>query len=125
MAETVDIGRLFFHTMKLRGAPFFRREQTVEISPPYRASNSVVIRPPLLSTCLVIGWWRQTGWDEEKALQEALGGGGAFDPYDDFDTDLSSPEVRRQVRANIADSGLPLEEEWQILSALGLDGDDS
>lgn len=118
MAETTDIGRAFFHVIHIQpGTPLAHLAPTVEIEAPYRSSRSLVIRLPF-RRALVLGWWRNLGWDEEEALLQAVSGWGV-DPYDD----MQDPEVRQVIRENIAASGLDMDSEWQVISALGVDRD--
>lgn len=116
MAETKDVGRFFFHTIRInKGTPPLHTAKTVMVEPPYYRSLSLIVRLPFRFG-LVLGWWRHTGWDEEHALLEAVSGWG-LDPYAD---DLDDPDTRQTIRENIAASGLDLDDEWQIISALGV-----
>ena len=73
MAITHDIGRLFFHTIRVqRGTPLAFRAKTTEVDPPFRQSHPLVLRLPLLSRALVLGWWEDTDRDEDEALSHAL-----------------------------------------------------
>lgn len=118
MAQTHDFGRLFTHTIQLvEDAPLAHRAKTVEIDPPFRQSRPLVLRVPFTGKALVIGWWLNTAWDEETALLEAVSGWGV-DPYDES---IDDPEVQQTIRENVARSGLDLDDEWHIVSALGAD----
>lgn len=114
MAETKDFGRLFVHMIRvLPGTVLVHRAQTVEIEPPYRFGRPLVIRLPF-GRALVIGWWLASNWDEEEALFEAVSGWG-IDPYDEEMDD----DTRQSIREHVAASGMDLEDEWKIISALG------
>lgn len=116
MAETKDIGRFFWQLVKVRRtARPFAIVPSVEIEHPFRRSRCVVFHLPGLSTGLVLGWWRNTGWDEETALMEAVSGWG-IDPYDES---FESADTKRAIRENVAASGMDLDDEWQIISMLG------
>ena len=117
MAETKDHGRFFYHLIRInKGTPPLHLAPTVMVEPPYRRSTSLVVRLPFRFG-LVLGWWKDTGWDEETALLEAVSGWGV-DPYSN---DLEDPDTRQTIRNNIAASGLDLDDEWQLISALGVD----
>jgi hypothetical protein len=115
--QTTDIGRAFFHVIHVkRGTPTFHMADTVEIEAPYRRSRSLVIRLTF-RRALVLGWWRDTSWSEEKALMEAVAGWG-IDPYDDS---MEDPEVKQLIRSNVASQSKDVDSEWHIISALGVD----
>lgn len=116
MAQTKDIGRVFFYISRVQpGTPFVHTAVTVMIEKPFRRAQSVIIRLPR-TRALIVGLWRDTGWGEERALMEAVSGWGV-DPYDDA---LEQPEVKATIRENIASSGLDLDAEWTIIDALGV-----
>jgi hypothetical protein len=76
MPETRDMGPFFAHTVNLKpGAPFLHTAPTDEIEPPYRRSNSVIIKiwP---GKGLVLGRWRHTYRSDDAALYTALQGYG-------------------------------------------------
>jgi hypothetical protein len=95
MPETHDMGPLFAHTVNLKpGTPFIHRAPTDEIQPPYRRSNSFIIKiwP---GKGIVLGRWRHTWRNESDALYTALQGYGNALSTDDirdhahrFDKDL-------------------------------------
>lgn len=114
--QTRDFGRLFVHTLHLQpDAPRFHIAQSVSTDPPYRLGRPVVIRL-FRGFSVAIGWWMDTGWDEEEALMAAVIGYGV-DPYDD---DLDDPEVRQTIRENIAAHTTDIDSEWEIISMLGV-----
>lgn len=115
--QTTDIGRSFFHVIRVRpDTPLKHRAITVEIEPPYRRSNSLILR--LTPTrALVLGWWTDTEWDAEDALTAAVQGWG-IDPYSDS---LEDPETKQIIRENIAAQSKDLDSEWTIVQALGVD----
>jgi hypothetical protein len=76
MPNTHDIGAFFVHPINLQpGTPFMHRAPTDEIEPPYRCSNSRIIKiwP---GKGLVFGRWRHTGRTENAALLVAVQGYG-------------------------------------------------
>ncbi|MER5754424.1 hypothetical protein [Streptomyces sp. NPDC002088] len=76
MPETHDVGPFFAHTVNLKpGAPFLHTAPTDEIEPPYRQSNSTVIKiwP---GKGIVLGRWRNTWRSESDALYTAVQGYG-------------------------------------------------
>jgi hypothetical protein len=84
MPETRDMGPLFAHTVNLQpGTPFVHRAPTDEIEPPYRRSNSVIIKiwP---GKGIVLGRWRNTWRSESDALYTALQGYGNALSTDDI-----------------------------------------
>jgi len=73
--ETHDIGRLFFHSISLRTkSPIVHIFPTHEIDPPYRWSNSLILRLPWTTRGLVIGWWRNTTRTEDEAILAGMQG---------------------------------------------------
>lgn len=117
--QTHDIGRAFFHFIHVRpGTPLLHTAPTVEIEPPYRRSESLIIRLLPFRRALVLGWWEDTEWDAEEALMEAVRGWG-IDPYDD--SSMHDPEVRKLIRENVAAQSRDLDTEWTVISALGVD----
>lgn len=74
MPRTHDIGRFYFHGLRypVTGAPVLERAVTAEVEPPYREGRgwAVKLAP---RTVLIVGWWFDTGRDEEEALTAALG----------------------------------------------------
>lgn len=73
MAETHDIGRLFWHVMEYptRKAPLVERGDTQEISYPFRKGFSLVVRSPGSRRAIVFGVWGAPQ-DETVALSSAL-----------------------------------------------------
>lgn len=79
MPQTHDIGRMFVHSMKLPVKRTWRvqlveKADTQEISYPYRAGRSVLLRMPWVLRGLVIGVWGEPQEDEDEAMYRALGG---------------------------------------------------
>jgi hypothetical protein len=84
MPETRDMGPFFAHTVNLTPeAPLIHRAPTDEIEPPYRRSNSVIIKiwP---GKGIVLGRWRHTWRNESDALYTALQGYGNALSTDDI-----------------------------------------
>lgn len=116
MARTRDLGRLFFAMLRLEPAPLIHIGTSQEIEPPFRRSRVVVFRLPF-HRGLAVGWWRSSGLSEEEALIKAFHGYG-FNLTED---ELMDPEVRVKVRNTVARCTETIEDEWIIVSALGLD----
>jgi len=79
MPQTHDIGRVFMHAMNLPVARTWKvrlieKADTQEISYPYRAGTSVLLRMPWVLRGLVIGIWGDPHDDEDEAMYRALGG---------------------------------------------------
>lgn len=55
--RTHGVGRLFWHTVKLTGAPMVHRGKSSEFDWPYRYARPWIIKGPW-GCGLVIGWWR-------------------------------------------------------------------
>lgn len=73
MHTTHDIGARFWHTIKLRkGTPLTHRAVTNEAEPPYRTSNSLVVRLWPLRFGLVFGKWLGTNRTEDEAMLHLL-----------------------------------------------------
>jgi hypothetical protein len=70
--QTRDLGRLFFHRVALRRhVPLLHFADTHEVEEPFRYSRSVILRYwPRRG--LVLGWWRDTGREEDEALLAGL-----------------------------------------------------
>lgn len=117
MAQTFDIGPLFFQVLELRPGPLLHTGVSQEIEEPYRRSDVLVVRIPFTGRGIAVGWWKESGFDEVQALETAIAGHG----LDVFDIDLEDEDVRDQIRANVAKNSSSLDEEWQILNALGVE----
>lgn len=95
MPNTHDVGPFLAHTVNLKpGTPLVHRAPTDEIQPPYRRSNSVIVKiwP---GKGIVLGRWRHTWRNESDALYTAVQGYGNALSTDDirdnahrFDEDL-------------------------------------
>lgn len=116
MAQTLDIGPLFVHMLKVRPGPLIHFGSSQEVERPYRHSRVVVMRLWPLRRALAFGWWRDTGLTEEQALTKALQGYG----IDLYNEDVTNPEVRAIIRENVAKVSETVDDEWLILDALGL-----
>jgi hypothetical protein len=84
MPNTHDLGAFFVHPVNLKpGTPFMHRAPTDEIEPPYRHSDSVIIKiwP---GKGLVLGHWQNTWRNESDALYTALQGYGNALSTDDI-----------------------------------------
>jgi hypothetical protein len=118
MAETRDIGRFFVHTTNLtRGAPLLHTGHTHETTAPYRTSRSYIVRLTPLRKAVVIGWWRGTGRSEDEQGYGALPEIG----HVNGGLDLQAPAVRHAIRDSVAKRSTDIEDEWMILSALGME----
>ena len=122
--ETRDFGRLFAHlTYLTEDAPLLHTGHTHETTPPFRSSRSYIVRLLPLRRAVVIGWWEPTERDEEEALVAALQGYGALPEIGHVTggLDLQAPSVRHAIRDSIAKRSTDVEDEWMILSALGME----
>lgn len=119
MANTFDVGRLFFDLINVRGGPPVHFGKSQEIEKPFRHSRVVVFRLFPLRKGLVVGWWRSSGLTEEQALTRALQAWG-IDLYKDSRA-LEDPDVRAYIRDNVARATETVEDEWLIVDTLGLD----
>lgn len=129
MAETKGLGRLYFHTMKLAaGSPFLHTAPTDELDPPFRKGRGLVIRLWKIFDrslrkhewdyrAIVVGIWTGKHPNEEAAVSSALQGWG-MDVYDE--EDLTDPDIAAVIRDNIARHTSDVDEEWTILSHLGV-----
>lgn len=65
MANTTDVGRLFFHRLRYPDnspVPLIaERGRTQEMERPWRSGHSFVIRLPLTRSALVVGRWSKRG----------------------------------------------------------------
>lgn len=117
--HTTDIGRAFFHLINTRpGTPLLHRAPTFQIEPPFqRSPRSLVIRLFPLNKAIVIGWWSDTTLEEDESLLEAVSGWGiSLDP----ELDLEDDDVRATIRENVGRHGLEINDEWEIISMLGV-----
>lgn len=72
MPNTHDVGPFFFHGIRLRPrTPLIHRAVTDELDPPFRNSNSIVVR--FFRWGIVLGRWRVTGREEDEMF-EVVGG---------------------------------------------------
>lgn len=73
--ETYDIGRLFFHSIRLqKKSDLLHFFPTHEIDYPYRWSKSLIVRFPGTTRGLVVGWWRNTSRTEDEAVLAGMQG---------------------------------------------------
>ena len=93
--KTRDLGPLFVHSIKLqKKSPIFHRYPSHEIEPPYRWSNSLIVRIPWTRQGFVWGLWRTTDRTEEQMLLAALEGRQMTD--DEF-SDAEKTHIRRSM----------------------------
>lgn len=79
--RTHGLGRLFWHTVRLTGAPIVHRGKTSMLDWPYRYARPVIIRPPGCSQGIAIGWWRDhRELDIGRHLAESMVLGDLPDP---------------------------------------------
>lgn len=57
MYRPTSLGRVFWHTLPLTGAPLLHRGQSKEVDWPYRYARPFILRLPR-GRGLVLGWWR-------------------------------------------------------------------
>jgi hypothetical protein len=108
MPASKDLGRLFGLTIKVTSeAGWIWTAPTFEIEPPFRVCpRCILIRLKPFKTALVLGWWRDSGLEEEAALRQALSARVV-----DLD----------EIRDNLVDQGQDLDAEWRVVTAFGLD----
>lgn len=117
MANTHDFGPLFVTFVDLKpGLLPLHIGKSQEVEAPFRASEVLILRIPIINKGLALGWWRHTGLNEEDALLRAMEGYG----LDLYDEDLDDPEVREVIRTNIARHAEGIDDEWLVLNAFGV-----
>ena len=127
MTDTHEVlgSRAFFHfglftaDETVRRVPVLGRIPSQEIEPPFRRANSFFFRFPFTTFGIIFGWWKDTDLSEEEAILLAMSGYG----LDLYDEDLENDDTRDLIRRNIADNVEDIDDEWQIVQALGLDVD--
>jgi hypothetical protein len=87
MAQTHDIGNLYWHAIKYNAKPkeFFEKAESQEIEPPFRTGKGFAIRFPFSKRGLVFGWWKKSGFEESQALTYAVNGRGLTKNEVDWD----------------------------------------
>jgi hypothetical protein len=87
MAQTRDIGQFYWHGIKYSVKPKELKEpaETQEIDPPFRFGKGYAFRLPFSRRGLVIGRWRETGFNEHEALTFAVNGRGLTKDEIDLD----------------------------------------
>lgn len=122
MPASKDLGRLFALTIKVTSeAGWCWTAPTFEIEPPFRVCRRcILIRLKPFKTALVLGWWRDSGLEEEAALRQALSA-----RIVDLEEPSELDSQRRSVREQIAASTEDLDDEWRLLGMLGLDHDEA
>ena len=109
-----DLGPLFVHGIKLqKKSPIFHRYPSHEVAPPYRWSNSLIIRIPWCRQGLVVGLWRSADRTEEQMLLDALEGRQMTD--NEF-SDAERVHIRRTMIKNQFSS----EEQELLIDALDI-----
>jgi hypothetical protein len=124
MPASKDLGRLFALIIKVTDeAGWVWTAPTFEIEPPFRiCRRCILIRLKPFKTALVLGWWRDSGLEEEAALRQALSARIADlnEP-----ADMTPMGLRRTIRDNIAEQTTDLDHEWRVLSMLGIEQDEA
>lgn len=118
MANTRDLGRLFFrfarlHTLTGKRPALMGLIPSQETDEPFRMGAGIYIRLPFSNLALVLGIWMDSGFGEDEALYNAMSGRG-FEVYGADVVDLSDPDVRDAVRRTIAENSKDLDEEWTV-----------
>ncbi len=120
MAETHDFGpkkRLFLTALSLiPKSPPIALVEYDETDPPYRVGHALAFRIWPLNWAVVLGAWFHTGRTEEEAALSVLSGRG----LDLYDADLSDPDVKAAIRDKIARTTDDPEQEWILISHLGV-----
>ena len=78
--RTHDIGRLFWHTVHLTGAPPVHRGKTSMTEPPYYWARPLIVALPR-GRGLAIGWWRK---HQQLDVTAHLAGALSLRPVDDL-----------------------------------------
>lgn len=122
MPASKDLGRLFALTIKVTSAAgWVWTAPTFEIEPPFRVCRRcILIRLKPFGTALVLGWWRDSGLEEDAALRQALSA-----RIVDLEEPSELDSHRRSVRDHIAANTEDLDDEWRLLGMLGLDHDEA
>lgn len=122
MPASKDIGRLFMLTIKVTSAAgWVWTAPTFEIEPPFRVCRRcILIRLKPFKTAIVLGWWRDSGLEEDAALRQALSA-----RIVDLEEPSELDSHRSSVREHIAASSDDLDAEWRTLGMLGLDRDEA
>lgn len=122
MPASKDFGRLFLLTIKVTAeAGWVWTAPTFEIEAPFRVCRRcLLVRIKPFKTALVLGWWKDSGLEEEAALRQALSARVV-----DLEEPAELDSHRRTVRAHIADHAEDLDAEWRLLGMLGLDHDEA
>jgi len=109
---------LFFHTVPLRrGGPLIETSSTTEVVEPYRRGRCVIVKV-WPGKGWVFGRWTGVHEDEETALVAAVAA------HMDTALDDAGKLQRRYAREAVARSSKDPTDEWEILSALDLTGED-
>lgn len=74
MPITKDLGPFYCHTIDYRKKPrgLIERAYSQEIEGKYRRGYGLAIRKPFSTKGLVVGFWKNTGYNETQALTSAL-----------------------------------------------------
>ncbi len=110
--ETHDIGRAFWHKIRLeKNTSLVHKHPTNEMDAPYRWSNSTIFRFPFTGFGIVIGWWHSTDRTEEQAVLAALNSRGTEHAY-------TPEESKRIAREAVSAHATDLDDEWTIVNML-------
>lgn len=122
MPVSKDFGQFFVLAIKvISDAGWIWTAPTFEIEPPFRVcTRCVIIRLKPFKTALVFGRWRPSGLREDAALRQALSARVV-----ELDEPAEMAEQRRTVRDNIAAQTTDLDDEWRLISMLGLEQDET
>ena len=87
MAQTHDIGNVYWHTLVYPSKPkgLISKAETQEIEEPYRFGKGTCIRIPFTRLSLVLGLWVKE-YSENQALTNAINGRGMKQSEVDWDT---------------------------------------
>jgi hypothetical protein len=116
---TLDFLGYFIGFIRLeRGSPIFHRYRLDEYEGECRTSKAVFIRLWPTRWAVAVGRWRPSGRTEEETV-EYLMQARNMDLYDDEGN--LDPRFEDAARQQIADHASDPDDEWKILSALGLE----
>lgn len=114
------LGRLTFIPLRTtKGVPPVTFTATHEAEPPYRYAPTVVVRFWPFTVGLGIGWWRDSGWADAEARQEAGEEEAEYLRYTAVNGEVDKSEFQA-ARRQVAQLGLSPDEEMELLQRRGL-----
>lgn len=116
--KTHDVGRLFSVRLAIKpGTPLYHRAPTIEIEEPFRKATTHIFRYSK-NYAIGFGWWQPGQWEsDEDALIAAIQG----ESLGDFEEPELSEDVKDKVRTLVAEHAIDVDDEWQLISYLGVE----